>query len=102
VLCLWAFPQMALGVSGFELSMSAARLVRGDPGDDPERPRGRVRNTRKLIVVAAAVMAVYLPGAVLVTTLLVPPEAVGGTGPARHRALAYLAHGGALSGGLPA
>ena len=46
--------------------------------------------------VAAGVMAVYLLSAVLVTTLLVPSRALEPGGPAQHRALAYVAHGGEL------
>jgi len=99
-LALWCFPQMALGLSGFELTMTIAPLVRGKPDDDPERPAGRIRNVRKLMFVAAAVMSVYMFGAVLVTTLLVPHEALAAGGPARHRALAYIAHGGSLAGGV--
>jgi hypothetical protein len=40
------FPKLALGVSGFETGVSVMPLVRGEEGDDPERPRGRIRNTR--------------------------------------------------------
>jgi hypothetical protein len=89
------FPRMALGLSGFELSMASAPLVRGRPGDDPARPRGRIRNTRKLLAAAALIMSVFMAGSVLVVTLLVPPGTVT-EGAARHRALAYLAHGGAI------
>lgn len=102
LLTIGAFPQLALAISGFELSMAAAPLVKGRPGDDPRRPRGRIRNTRKLIVTAAAIMAVYMLGSVLVTTLLVPSGAIGQGGTAQHRALAYLAHGELLSDGRSA
>jgi hypothetical protein len=96
LLGLLAFPQMALGLSGFELSMTSAPLVRGRPDDDLALPRGRVRNSRLLLLTAALVMSVFVLGSVLVVTLLVPHEtAVAGA--ARHRALAYLAHGGALT-----
>jgi hypothetical protein len=85
---------MALGLSGFELSMASAPLVRGDPGDDPERQRGRVRHTRYLLVAAAVIMSVFILTSVLVVTLLVPDAKLRPDGPASHRALAYLAHGG--------
>src|SRR5205814_1708619 len=52
--------------------------------------------TRKLMLVAALVMSVFVLASVLATTLLVPDE--GLRGPARHRALAYLAHGGTVVG----
>src|SRR5262249_50290475 len=35
-------PAATLGLSGFELSMASAPLVRGRAGDDPARPRGRI------------------------------------------------------------
>ncbi|HEV7225547.1 MAG TPA: hypothetical protein VGN42_22770 [Pirellulales bacterium] len=101
LLVLWAFPQLALAISGFELSMTVAPLVKGRLGDDPLAPRGRIRNTRKLMLVAALVMAVYLLGAVLSATILIPAEAIGPGGAAQHRALAYLAHGERLVGGQP-
>ena len=100
IVALLAFPQTALAVSGFELSMASAPFVRGRPGDDPARPVGRVRNSRKLIVTAALIMGAFVLGSVLSVTLLVPWPAMRGEGAAAaHRALAYLAHGGALRGG---
>jgi hypothetical protein len=96
LLGLLAFPQMALGLSGFELSMTSAPLVRGRPDEGPDRPRGRIRDTRKLLVAAALIMSVFVLASVLVVTLLVPHQSAV-AGPARHRALAYLAHGGELA-----
>jgi hypothetical protein len=96
------FPKLALGLSGFELTMIIMPLVRGRPGDDPRRPRGRIRATRKLLVVVALLGSVSLLASALVTSLLIPPEAFVADGPAAHRALAYLAHGGQLTGGEPA
>jgi hypothetical protein len=85
------FPRLALGLSGFETGVAVMPLVRGN-GDDPSRPHGRIRNTRKLLLTAAAIMSVYLIGSSLVTTLLIPAEAFQPGGPADGRALAYLAH----------
>jgi hypothetical protein len=87
-----AFPFVALGLSGFELSMAVAPMVDGTP-------RERIRNTQKLLAAAAVIMAIWLPSAVLVTTTHIPSSALQGNGPAVHRALAYLAHGGALADG---
>nr|MBA2305492.1 hypothetical protein [Acidobacteriota bacterium] len=42
------FPKLALGLSGFETGVAVMPLVQGDPGDSPERPAGRIRNTNKL------------------------------------------------------
>jgi hypothetical protein len=91
-----AFNLLALGLSGFELSMASIGLVRGRPGDDPAQPRGRIRNARKLLVAAALLMSLFVLGSVLSVRLLVPTKAMNEDGPARNRALAYLAHGGRL------
>lgn len=90
---LWTFPQMALGLTGFEMIMTVTPNVSGGAAHDPGTRPARVRNTRKLMLVAASIMAAYLIGAVTVTTLLVPRSALDDGGLAEHRALAYLAHG---------
>jgi hypothetical protein len=95
--CLWSFPQMALGLSGFEMIMTVAPRVKGMRYTDGLK--GRVRNTRKLMLAAAAIMAVYMLSAVVVTTLLVPSAELLPGGAAEHRALAYLAHGSPLANG---
>jgi hypothetical protein len=86
------FPKLALGLSGFETGVAVMPLVKGDRGDSPEMPTGRIRNTKKLLRTAALIMSVLLIGSSLVTTLLIPPEAFGEGGEASGRALAYLAH----------
>jgi hypothetical protein len=95
------FPKVALGLSGFEMAMLLMPLIRGRPNDDSDRPKGRIRNTRKLLVISALTMSAFLLTSSLVTTILIPPEAFRADGGAKNRALAYLAHGGALAG-LPA
>ena len=50
---LLVFPRLTLGLSGFETGVSMMPLVRGDAEDDPERPEGRIRNSRKMLLVAA-------------------------------------------------
>jgi hypothetical protein len=94
---LLALPNVALGLSGFELSMILMPQVQGKPNEQP--PRTRIWNTRKVLVAAALIMSVYLLGSVVVTTLLIPPARFARTsdGHANDRALSYLAHGGPLS-----
>jgi hypothetical protein len=99
VVAVLSLPQLSLGLSGFEMSMIVMPQVRGRPGESPAHPRGRIRNTRKLLFTAVLIMSVYLLGAVLVTTLLVPPWQFGPGGLASDRALAYLAAGGEVSPG---
>lgn len=104
-LCLLFFPKLALGLSGFETGVAVMPLIKGQPEDDPQRPRGRIRNARKLLLTAACIMSVMLLTSALVVTTLIPPtalvaepQAAGATEEppkpaAKDRALAYLAHG---------
>ncbi len=89
---LLIFPRLALGLSGFETGVVVMPLVRGDQGDAPAQPLGRIRNTRKLLTAAAGIMSVMLLASSLVTTLLIPHEEFEEGGAASGRALAYLAH----------
>ncbi|MGI8910630.1 MAG: APC family permease [Rubrobacteraceae bacterium] len=89
---LLVFPLLALGLSGFETGVSMMPLVRGEPDDDPERPRGRIQSTHKMLATAAVIMSFYLITTSFVTTVLIPEEAFGPDGEANGRALAYLAH----------
>ncbi len=92
IAALLVFPKLALGLSGFETGVAVMPLVKGDPGDTEERPTGRIRNTRKLLTVAALIMSGMLVGSSIVTTTLIPPEAFRAGGEAYGRALAYVAH----------
>jgi hypothetical protein len=84
------FPQLALGLSGFETGVSMMPLVRGDEDDDPERPEGRIRNTHKMLFTAALIMSFYLLTTSFVTSVLISPEDFEQG--ASDRALAFLAH----------
>jgi hypothetical protein len=81
-----AFPALVLGLSGFETGVSMMPLIRSDGMES------RVRNTRKLLTVAAGIMSVYLIATSFVTTVLIPPAEFEAGGQANGRALAFLAH----------
>ena len=95
---LIVFPKLALGLSGFETGAAVMPLVKGDPNDSERNPRGRIRNTKKMLLTAALIMSLMLITSSFVTTLLIPPEqfrpatAALPAGEASGRALAYLAH----------
>ena len=92
VAALVVFPRLALGLSGFETGVAVMPLVRGDGETDEERLASRIRNSQKLLALAAAIMSIMLVGSSLVTTFLVPPAAFESGGEANGRALAYIAH----------
>jgi hypothetical protein len=100
------FPKLALGLSGFETGVAVMPLVKGQEGDEPNEPKGRIANTRKLLLTAAVIMSVYLVSSSLVVACLIPPahltkaDAHGAeldvpnkSLKAKDRALAYIAHG---------
>ncbi|MFI8076067.1 amino acid transporter [Streptomyces sp. NPDC086033] len=89
---LIVFPKLALGLSGFETGVAVMPHVKGDPDDTEEDPRGRIRDTKKLLTTAAIVMSVFLIATSFITTLLIPEKDFESGGPANGRALAYLAH----------
>ena len=89
---LLVFPQLVLGLSGFETGVGMMPLVRGDDGDEPERPAVRILNTRKMLTTAALIMSFYLVTTSLVTAVLIPAEEFQESGEANGRALAYLAY----------
>jgi hypothetical protein len=86
------FPKLALGLSGFETGVAVMPLIKGDAADTHQNPKGRIRNARKLLIVAGLIMSVYLVLSSIVTTLLIPPAFFQEGGAANGRALAYLAH----------
>jgi hypothetical protein len=91
--CILVFPQLALGLSGFETGVSVMPLISGDPGDDSkEKPAGRIRNTRNLLITAAVIMSVMLMLSSFIAVLLIPPAAYKEGGAASGRAIAYIAH----------
>ncbi|MFE7646024.1 amino acid transporter [Streptomyces phaeoluteigriseus] len=89
---LIVFPKLALGLSGFETGVAVMPHVKGDPGDTEERPTGRIRDTKKLLTVAALIMSCFLIATSFITTLLIPEKEFEPGGAANGRALAFLAH----------
>jgi hypothetical protein len=89
---LLVFPRLALGLSGFETGVGMMPLVRGESDDDPDRPEGRIRNTRKMLTLAAITMSFYLITTSFITVILIPTEEFEPAGSANGRALAYVAH----------
>jgi len=89
---LLVFPKLALGISGFETGVTVMPLVRGEEGEDPEQPAGRIRNTKKLLTSAGLIMSFYLIATSFVTIVLIPAKEFQAGGSANGRALAYLAH----------
>jgi hypothetical protein len=95
---LLVFPQLALGLSGFETGVSVMPLIDGgeaDRGYNPRQggtPKGRVKNTSKLLVTAALIMSGMLMLASFTTTLLIAPADYQQSGKANGRAIAFLAH----------
>jgi hypothetical protein len=86
------FPKLALGMSGFETGVAVMTHVKGDADDDPKRPAGRIRNTKKLLTTAAVIMSAYLITSTAVTIWLIPANEFTAGGKANGRALSYLAH----------
>jgi hypothetical protein len=64
-----------LACRAFETGVVVMPLVKGAPGDTPENPEGRIRNTHKLLTTAALIMSVLLLASSVVTTLLIPADA---------------------------
>ncbi|NJR65341.1 MAG: amino acid transporter [Leptolyngbyaceae cyanobacterium CRU_2_3] len=89
---LLLFPRLALGLSGFETGVLVMPLVEGNSSDPEGRPKGRIKNTHKLLTTAAVIMSFFLLTSSLVTTLLIPAAEFQAGGKANGRALAYIAH----------
>lgn len=86
------FPELALGLSGFETGVAVMPLVIGRMTDTASQPAGRIANTRKLLTTAAIVMSAFLITSSIATTLLIPPSAFAKGGAAEGRALSFLSH----------
>ncbi|MES2638138.1 MAG: hypothetical protein V4850_01600 [Myxococcota bacterium] len=99
VASIFAFPKLALGLSGFETGVTVMPLVEGTPPDPavptgaPEGPpAGRIRATQRMLTAAALIMSALLIGSSVSTTVLIPEAEWREGGEASGRALAWLAH----------
>ena len=86
------FPQLALGLSGFETGVTVIPQIHGEAPRPGHRPERRIRGAKRLLTTAAITMSVFLLTSSFVTTLLIPQKAFQPGGEANGRALAYLAH----------
>ncbi len=98
VLSLLLFPKLALGLSGFETGIAIMGIIKGDESDTPDNPKGRIRNTKKLLLTAGLIMSFFLICSSLAVSTLIPAEKLMSvsdmTGAsAKDRALSFLAHG---------
>ncbi len=91
-IALLVFPKLALGLSGFETGVAVMPQVKGGPSDTESEPKGRIRDTRRLLTTAAVIMSVFLITSSIITTMLIPQSEFQPSGAANGRALAYLAH----------
>lgn len=89
---LLLFPKLALGLSGFETGVAVMPLVSGDATDTEENPAGRIRNTRKLLLIAALIMSVMLILSSFVTAVLIDTRAMKPSDPIYGRAISHVAH----------
>src|ERR1700684_3156570 len=92
------FPQLALGLSGFETGVSVMPLIANrdsasQEADTGSPPLGRIRVTGKLLLTAAVIMSCMLLLSSFVATLLIPESDYPPGAPASGRARPYLAHG---------
>jgi hypothetical protein len=91
-IALVVFPQLALGLSGFETGVAVMPQIRGRLGDTEANPIGRIIGARRLLTTAAIIMSAFLITSSIATTVLIPQKEFQSGGAANGRALAYLAH----------
>jgi hypothetical protein len=92
IISVVVFPQLALGLSGFETGITVMPQIKGGKPDAHGRPIARIRGGKHLLTAAALIMSVFLATSSFATALLIPQDDFQAGGPANGRALAYLAH----------
>ncbi|MBX9685201.1 MAG: hypothetical protein K2X27_00790 [Candidatus Obscuribacterales bacterium] len=86
------FPQLALGLSGFETGVAVMPLIKTPEHGNEIEIKQRIKNTRKLLITVALIMSLFLIVGSTVCALLIPPELFKEGQAANGRALAYLTH----------
>ncbi len=86
---LMVFPQLALGLSGFETGVAVMPMI--ETPDKHSLPQ-RIEKTRYLLITVALIMAAFLMVGSITTTILIEPKLFAEGGAANGRALAYLSH----------
>lgn len=89
---LIVFPQLALGLSGFETGVGLMPHIESGSGTEEQRRIMRTRNTKRLLTSAAALMSVFLVATSIVSVALVPSDIAGPGGEAEGRVLSWIAH----------
>ncbi len=87
-----AFPQLALGLSGFETGVAVMPLIKTRGETAEAELNDRVKKTRILLLTVAVIMGIFLILGCLVTTVLIDPVLFQDGQAADGRALAYLTH----------
>ena len=88
-----AFPELALGLSGFETGVSVMPLIHNHPTKGSTNPvQGRINGTSKLLLTSAIIMSIYLILSSFATSVLLHQSQVIDGGEASGRALSFLAH----------
>ncbi len=90
---VFAFPKLALGLSGFETGVSVMPLIHNDTKPGSKNPmEGRIWGTTKLLTFSALIMSVFLLLSSFATSVLLKRSQVVDGGEAAGRALSFLAH----------
>lgn len=97
IISAFAFPKLALGLSGFETGVSVMPLIKNNERGPVEQhisyvPLDRIKGTKKLLLYSALIMSVYLMTSSIVTSVLLKQSQVVDGGEASGRALSFLAH----------
>lgn len=84
-----AFPQLALGLSGFETGVAVMPLIKTKEKNDLAE---RIAKSKLLLITVAIIMGAFLIAGSYSTAVIIEPQLFQEGGAANGRALAYLAH----------